>query len=338
MKFIDMFGGIGGFSLGLERNGHECVGYYEWDKYAVEVYNRRFGTKYRTTDITKLDAKEVPDHDILCAGFPCQAFSIAGKREGFKDIRGTLFAEIVRIAKEKKPRILFLENVKGLLNHDRGETFATILHEISKLGYRLEWEVINSKNFGVPQNRERVFIIGHLGEGRGREVFPIGTNEELFNETRKRQQKSKKRIQSKDISSTIDSRYGTLRSAGETYILSHYPRSGNPKKGGTGRLTSKEHSFTVDRFPHYVTRQPLRFLTRNQKNIEGDYSFTVDGGQTGGVKINQRVRRLTPVECERLQGFPDNWTEGHSDTKRYKMLGNAVTVNVIEEIAKRLIS
>lgn len=174
MKFIDLFGGIGGFSLGMERSGHECAGYYEWDKYCVQIYNRNFRTNYKPTDITKLDAKEIPDFGCLCAGFPCQPFSIAGKRQGFQDIRGTLFAEIVRIAEAKRPGLLFLENVKGLLNHDNGETFATILHSLSELGYALEWEVLNSKNFGVPQNRERVFIIGHLGEGCPRAVFPVG--------------------------------------------------------------------------------------------------------------------------------------------------------------------
>jgi DNA (cytosine-5)-methyltransferase 1 len=307
MRFIDMFGGIGGFSLGLERCNHECVGYYEWDKYCVSVYNRNFGTGYKPTDITKVESGDIPDFDILCAGFPCQAFSIAGKRKGFQDIRGTLFEQIVRIAKDKRPAILFLENVKGLLNHDGGETFATILHEISKLGYAIEWEVLNSKNFGVPQNRERVFIIGHLGDGCGQEVFPIGRSDP---------KNSKLEEQGKPTREIMDTL--TARGAGEMH-------SGM-------RLVVEPHEQQT------IIRQPLRFLKRNQKNIEGDYAFTVDAGQTSGVNINSRIRRLTPTECERLQGFPDGWTSGHSDTQRYKMLGNAVTVNVIEEIGRRLFS
>ena len=145
------------------NDGAICAGYYEFDKYAVKTYNKNFKTNWKPTDITKLHASEVPQHDLLCAGFPCQSFSIAGKRKGFEDTRGTLFFDICRIAKHHRTPLLFLENVKGLLSHDEGLTFRTILQTLSELGYSIKWEVLNSKHFGVPQNRERVFIIGHLG-------------------------------------------------------------------------------------------------------------------------------------------------------------------------------
>jgi len=189
MRYIELFGGIGGFSYGIGKaynnsktsfkrnkevreyssnirkrdgwkstlyNKFQCVGYYEIDKYAVQTYNKNFGTNYKPTDITKLHAKDIPEHDILCTGFPCQSFSIAGKRKGFEDTRGTLFFDICRIASFHRTPLLFLENVKGLLSHDEGRTFATILKTLSELGYSVEWQVLNSKYFGVPQNRERV--------------------------------------------------------------------------------------------------------------------------------------------------------------------------------------
>src|SRR3990167_10841562 len=162
MRFVELFGGIGGFSLAMEREGFKCVGYYEIDKYAVKTYNKNFGTSYEPTDIRGVKADNIPDHEVLCAGFPCQSFSIAGERLGFKDTRGTLFFEVARIIKRKQPQIVFLENVKGLLSHDKGRTFACILATLDELGYNAEWQVLNSKHFGVPQNRERGFIIGHL--------------------------------------------------------------------------------------------------------------------------------------------------------------------------------
>lgn len=196
IKFISLFAGIGGFDLALTRAGHECVWANEWDKYAAQIYDKNFRTQSGqnrngkqlsseghcgdteatigqsaglcdTRDIQTVSTAEIPDHDLLVGGFPCQAFSIAGKRKGFDDTRGTLFFEIARILKAKHPRLFILENVKGLLSHDNGNTFKTIISTLDELGYDLQWQVLNSKNFGVPQNRERVFIIGHLrGTGR----------------------------------------------------------------------------------------------------------------------------------------------------------------------------
>jgi DNA (cytosine-5)-methyltransferase 1 len=193
MKYLSLFSGIGGFELGIQQaygelhplstkqsreerrmenmeesmsksNGQSwnstptCIGYSEIDKYAIQIYERHFNHK-NYGDITKINTDELPDFDFLCGGFPCQAFSIAGKRKGFEDTRGTLFFEIARILRAKQPRLFLLENVKGLLSHDNGNTFRTIISTLDELGYDLQWQVLNSKNFGVPQNRERVFII-----------------------------------------------------------------------------------------------------------------------------------------------------------------------------------
>ena len=183
MKFIDLFSGIGGFRTGMEMNGHECVAFCEIDKYARQSYKAMYDTtnEEELHDITKWTDEHVRQFvrdrghiDVICGGFPCQSFSIAGKRGGFDDTRGTLFFEIMRIASIVRPRYLFLENVKGLLNHDGGATFETILNTLDEAGYDAEWQVLNSKDFGVPQNRERVFIIGHLRGSGGRTVFPVG--------------------------------------------------------------------------------------------------------------------------------------------------------------------
>jgi len=306
-----MFSGIGGFELGIKKatNGKwECVGYSEIDKYAIQTYEKHFPEHKNYGDATKINPKNLPDFELLCGGFPCQAFSIAGKRLGFKDTRGTLFYDIARIAKVKKPQYLFLENVKGLLNHAKGRTFATILATLDELGYDAEWQVLNSKHFGVPQNRERVFIIGHLRGKCTRQIFPLRSNNVKFNK------KSKNRLellydgdyQSKRIYAVdgINPTIPTSKSGGNhvPFIANHWFRTGNPKQGGTGMLTSTDVCFCLDRSPHYVNG----------------------------------IRRLTPIECERLQGFPDHWTKGVSETQRYTQCGNAVTVNVIEAIVKNM--
>jgi DNA (cytosine-5)-methyltransferase 1 len=175
IRFFDMFAGIGGFRSGLEAiGGFECVGHCEIDKYANQAYNAIYNPKPQEVffeDATKINPHDVPDIDLICGGFPCQAFSIAGKRGGFEDARGTLFFEIARIAAVKRPKYLFLENVPGLLSHDRGRTFATILMSLSDLGYDVTWQVLNSKDFGVPQSRKRVYIIGYLRERCSGEIL-----------------------------------------------------------------------------------------------------------------------------------------------------------------------
>ena len=199
MKVFSIFTGIGGFDLAFRNLGHEIVGACEIDKYARDIYSKHFPNVKIHHDATKMSPKSLPPFDVLCAGFPCQAFSIAGKRAGFDDPRGNLFFEIARIAKEKRPRYLLLENVKGLLSHDKGETFRVIISTLDEMGYDAEWQVLNSKYF-VPQNRERIFIIGHLRGERTRQVFPLG---EL---SRPSVRKTKERQERTSVS-CIDSNY-----------------------------------------------------------------------------------------------------------------------------------
>jgi len=302
MKYFSLFSGIGGFELGIQcafnkqstevkqdregRNGvanqveHNvlptsrstplCIGFSEIDKYATQIYKKHFPNHKEYGDVSKIKWNDVEDFDLLCGGFPCQSFSIAGKRGGFDDTRGTLFFEIARAAQHKQPRLLLLENVKGLLSHNQGETFHTILKTLDGIGYDLQWQVLNSKNFGVPQNRERVFIIGHLRGTSRPQVFPIGTynskNNSMANESNE--------IRNRTWSGSLRARGTTSYGSGDVFI------------------------------------------------------------KTKEVKI----RRLTPTEYERLQSFPDDWTEGISDTQRYKCLGNAVTVNVIQAIMEKLLN
>ncbi|MBR5589766.1 MAG: DNA (cytosine-5-)-methyltransferase, partial [Phascolarctobacterium sp.] len=181
MNFIDLCAGIGGIRLGLEQAGHKCVGFCEFDKFALQSYKAIHNTEGEAEfhDITKVTDDQIRELaesrriDIIAGGFPCQAFSVAGKRQGFDDTRGTIFFEIARFIKIIKPRYFICENVKGLFSHDSGRTFRTILGAMAELGYCVEWQILNSKDYGVPQNRERIFIIGHLGNGSGRKVFPI---------------------------------------------------------------------------------------------------------------------------------------------------------------------
>ena len=212
MKFFDFFAGIGGFRLGMEMAGHECVGHCEIDKYADMSYRAMHNVKESEVffkDVRAIKPRDMPECEVYCFGFPCQAFSIAGNRGGFADTRGTLFFEVMRLAKERKPDLLFAENVKGLLNHDNGRTFATIITTMDELGYDVEWELLNSCTFGVPQNRERVFIIGHKRGRGGRKVFPLTDNDK---ETAELQ-----RCRDSAIVGTITTRTGSSGSVG-TYI------------------------------------------------------------------------------------------------------------------------
>lgn len=265
-----MFSGIGGFELGIQRilPDATCVGYSEIDKYAIQVYERRFNGHKNYGDATKINARDLPDFDLLVGGFPCQAFSIAGKRKGFEDTRGTLFFDIARILAEKRPRHLVLENVKGLLSHEQGETFQTILGVLADLGYRVEWQVLNSKDFGVPQNRERVYIVGHIGGECSGQVFPIGGTNKKSN-----------------------------------FVL--------PAKGVQKR---KEARFNTIKY-------------EDSKNSVDDY---IKSNNWEDYVYDSAMRRLTPLECERLQGFPDGFTELGIDTKElvtYKKYGNIELCN-----------
>ena len=298
MKFFDLFCGVGGFRLGMEANGNVCIGSCEIDKYARQTYAKNFGHEPEYKDVREINPGELEDFDCLCAGFPCQAFSIAGKRRGFDDTRGTLFFEIMRIAREKQPSILFLENVKGLLSHDKGETFRTIIESMDELGYDVEWQVLDSANW-VPQHRERIFLIGHL---RGKPRSQVFSPHDTFKDQDDRNTNSKK----EGISATL------------TTKQDRYPNAG----------------FIVE--PVYdLSRDNYRGNGRRIKTNNED-SFTLTIADKHGIRLDGKYRFFTPLECERLQGFPDGWTEGVSDVQRYKQMGNAVTATVVEYIAQLL--
>jgi len=367
IRFIDLFAGIGGFRYGLENirvsgdrgsrpthGGSEkdiqperemstiekspftCVYSNEWDRYASQIYKKHYG-ECDTRDITTVPSSEIPDFDLLCGGFPCQAFSIAGKRKGFDDTRGTLFFEIVRILADKRPRYFLLENVKGLLSHDNGKTFQTILGVLTDLGYEYQWQVLNSKDFGVPQNRERVFIIGNSGGTPRPEVFPIGGDNET--DTRNVGQ---------EISYAIDTNYWKGRSS-EGFGGRQMIKQLNNPTHSNDRIYGEEGVSPALNTMQGGRRQPKIVASRGRYNKDGATSQKLESRKdgvtntlTGVEKDNRvmdgvRVRRLTPTECARLQGFPDNWHEGLSDTQAYKCYGNAVSTPVITEIGKRLL-
>jgi DNA (cytosine-5)-methyltransferase 1 len=301
MRFIDLFAGIGGFRLGMEQAGHECVGWVEWDKFARKSYEAIHDTEgeWTASDIRKVTDNDIRHFrgtvDVICGGFPCQPFSIAGRRLSFEDTRGTMFFEIARFAKQIKPRYLFLENVKGLLSADKGKVFDTILSTLDELGYDAEWQVLNSKNFGVPHNRERVFIIGVLRESGGRKIFPIRT---IARPT------PTPRTNGFKIINMTKQGYDF---AGENDSINFAFPGSNTRRGRVGR----------------------------------GYFQTLDTQCTQAVNDNGRWRQITPKEAWRLQGFKDKSFEkakstGLSDGELYKQAGNSVTVNVIYQIAKRL--
>ena len=377
MNFLDLFAGIGGFRLGMERAGHTCVGYCEIDKFARLSYQAIHNTEgeidYRDiTEVTDEEFRKLKGTvDVICGGFPCQAFSIAGKQLGFEDVRGTLFYEIVRAAKEIKPRYLFLENVRNLLSHDKGKTFTTMLTILDELGYDAEWQVLNSKNFGVPQNRERVFIIGHLrGECTSR-VFPIqGENKESDREPKIKILGNVKNpnCRSKGTRSLVHDKNGIVEALTATdykepkKVAINFPKilqiGRGFNKGGLHNIapTITKNSYQENNFLSIkeATKQgyaianigdSINLSHPNSKTRRGRVGKNIantllTSDEQGVVLSDYKIRKLTPRECWRLQGFPD-WAfdkaqKVNSNSQLYKQAGNSVTVNVIEEIAKKL--
>ena len=367
MKYFSLFSGIGGFELGIQQaydqhrtrksakkrsthgralslshvsNGNgrrasaSCVGYSKIEKSAIKIYQEHFPEQKNYGDIRKIKTKELPNFDLLIGGFPCQSFSIAGKRLGFKDTRGTLFFEIARIIKQKRPRFLLLENVKGLLSHNHGKTFAVILSTLYELGYDVEWQVLNSKNFGVPQNRERVFIVGHLRKERATKIFPLAeTNKEtnLSNTIRAGGRGSLTKKHTWDL----------VQLAGGSQGYRVYDPKGisttlASQAGGVGAKTGL-YAIPVLTPDRINKRQNGRRAKGNNEP-----SFTLTAQDKHGIFDGITIRRLTPIECERLQGFLDNWTkfddkgETLKDSPRYRMLGNAVSVPVASWIGRRI--
>lgn len=400
MNVLDLFSGIGGFTLGLEQAGIKTkwVGFSDIDKYANELYKRRFPNAKELGSIKNVSYESLEGQrlDLLTGGFPCQAFSIAGKRRGFKDTRGTLFFEIERILRDyikngKPIPCILLENVKGLLSHDNKRTFTTIYKVLTDLNYTLELQVVNTK-WWLPQNRERIFIFGRYnGNPSGRKVFPIGFSGQKNNELQEQ------------YTNTLTSRYFGATGGGSYIVESKL----NEKKGklnqiGTlGKDNQANRVYSTDGISKTLTDgggggaktglykvnqigtrldsggvQPYQqdrvydtngispalshgksdLIVKTQAieyKILDDYNNKIkENGICGtitqhcsriargnGMKVienDSRIRKLTPTECERLQGFPDGWTEGQSDSQRYKQLGNAVSVPVIKAIMEKI--
>ncbi|EEU76944.1 C-5 cytosine-specific DNA methylase [Enterococcus faecalis E1Sol] len=395
MKFLDLFAGIGGFRLGMESAGHECIGFCEIDKFARTSYKAIHDTtgEVEMHDITTISdefIRRIGSVDVICGGFPCQAFSIAGKRKGFEDTRGTLFFEIARFASILRPRYLFLENVKGLLNHEGGATFETILRALDELGYDVEWQVLNSKDY-VPQNRERVFIIGHLRGERTRKVFPLerknGTtaknNIKPINNSKKTREllnfdSTNRFYDVNGISPCLNTMQGGDREP-KIAVVGNVNPSGSGMNGQVYSSNGLAPTLTTNKGEGAKIAIPVLTPDRAEKRQngrrfkdDGEEMFTLTAQDKHGVAIIQksrgyndggiykvaptvtsnswhennflkdsiRIRKLTPRECWRLQGFPD-WAfdkakEVNSDSQLYKQAGNSVTVPVIADIVSRL--
>ena len=317
--FIDLFAGIGGFRIAFQNLGGKCVFSSEIDKYACQSYANNFGD-IPFGDITKINAKDIPDHDILTGGFPCQAFSIAGKRGGFEDTRGTLFFEVARIIKEKQPKAFFLENVKGLTNHQGGRTLQTILNVLrNDLNYIVpEPQIMNAKDFGVPQNRERVFIIGF------RKDYADLANNFHYPKPNKEKAKLKDIIEENEVS--VKYYLSTKYVEG----LERHKKNNEAKGNGFGYeildLNGVSNALLVGgmgRERNLIIDKRLTDFTP-KTNIQGEVN-------------KQGIRRLTPREWARLQGFPDTYKIVVSDVQAYKQFGNSVAIPAIQATAKEML-
>lgn len=406
MRFVDFFAGIGGIRLGLEQAGHKCVGFCEFDKYARMAYKAMYDTEgeWESHDVRATKSYDVPAADLWCFGFPCQDISVAGKQKGLQEgERSGLFYEIMRLLagrrQEDRPRWLLVENVKNLLSIGNGFDFARLLCEVGGgHGYSLQWDTLNSKDYGVPQNRERVFIVGHLGNIRGREVFPIrptdGENTCELKEITQGVADGQRIYDGSGLARTLRAESGGLGGKTGLYVvkvLKPYGSTGGVcglkiaenKTGIASTCAARDYKGISRHAGNAVVCMSIRGqklqkqidvaptidtgcrdnLTRKQtccavltpdrgekrqngRRIKepGEPSFTLTAQDRHGVALldeNIRIRRLTPRECWRLQGFPDEYFDkakaaGISDTQLYKQAGNGVTVNVARAIGERL--
>lgn len=318
LKFIDLFSGIGGFYRVFKEFGFECVFSSEINKAARDVYLLNYGIEPHG-DITKIDPKIIPDHDILCAGFPCQSFSISGKGNGFLDPRGTLFFDIIKIAKIKKTKVLLLENVSNLKNHDNGNTFKIIKNTLEKEGYSVYEKVFNSKDFGLAQNRERIIIIAsRIG------TFDI-SKVKIF----------KNKVFIKDIlEKNIDFEY--LKK--EEYVIIPKDKWKTQKSGlifcGYRKKEIRKGVQQIKLEHSRVHKQPNRIY-----HINGVHP-TISSQESSGrffIYDGKKVRKLTQRECYRLQGFPDNHIIHKSKTEAYRQIGNSVPLNLIKYVVKEIV-
>ncbi len=306
LKFIDLFAGIGGFRIALERENAECVFSSEWDKDAQMTYKENF-EEIPKGDITKINEKEIPEHDVLCGGFPCQAFSISGKQKGFQDTRGTLFFDIARIVKHHKPKVVFLENVKNLTKHYHGNTLKIILKTLEDLGYDVFYQVLVASYYGVPQARERIYIICFRKDlGITNFQFPKPTYKKIFvKDILEDDEKAKDCIVNR-----TDLKFWKRDETPSLKLI----QIGQINNGGQGeRIYSiNGHAITLSAYGGGVA------------------------GKTGAYLVNGKIRRLTPRECARVQGFPEKFKIPINKYQAYKQFGNSVSVPVVESIFKQI--
>ena len=302
--FIDLFAGLGGFRLALESLGAKCVYSNEWDKAAQDTYYDNFGI-VPEGDITKVNEKMIPDHDILCAGFPCQPFSISGKQKGFEDSRGTLFFDVARIVKEKKPKIIFMENVKNFATHDNGKTLEVVKNTMNELGYNFFQKVLSADNYGVPQKRERIYMVCfrndlNINEFKYPKPIKLSKHVEdyLLNDE-------------KQVEKLYVSRPDMYINKKEDNIYSNKSiRIGTVNKGGQGERI-------------YSTKGIAITLSANGGGVFA---------KTGGYLINGKVRKLHPRECARIMGYPDTYKICKKTNEAYKQFGNSVVIDVLQYI------
>ena len=308
LKFIDLFAGIGGFRLAFEQLGAKCVFSSEWDKHAQFIYNQNFNETPHG-DITAIKEKDIPKHDIICAGFPCQAFSISGKQLGFNDTRGTLFFDIVRIAEYHNPKVLFLENVKNLASHDNGKTLQIILSTLDNIGYDVKYQVLNAVNYGALTARERIYLVCVRKDLQKEFEFPKPTIPKV-----------------------------SLR--------------GNLDKGKkSAYIIKKKHTLDIPNNLPNGAAYPIRVGSFN-KGGQGDRIYSINGpaitlsaygggtaSKTGAYLVSKnQIRKLTPRECARIMGFPEEFKIHPKRNEAYKQFGNSVAVPVIRAIANNIIT
>lgn len=314
LNFIDLFAGIGGFHYALKSFGANCVFASEIDEKASKIYELNHHIKPKG-DITTIKEQDIPKHDILCGGFPCQAFSISGKQKGFEDTRGTLFFDIARIVDYHRPKILFLENVKNFARHDNGNTLKTVIETLERLNYKVSYKVLNTSNFGLPQNRERIYIVA-FNKNEFKDIkfsFPLPNLFSSLEDILEEVPTDAKIIEREDIS--IYKEYNPTKNIFNEIDLPNKPiQIGKVNKGGQGERIyhPSGHAITLSAYGGGV------------------------GSKTGLYKINGVIRKLSPRECARVQGFPEDFILPKSTTEAQKQFGNSVSINTLQFILKEI--
>jgi DNA (cytosine-5)-methyltransferase 1 len=359
ITLLDLFSGIGGFHLGLEKAGFKIKSYNsEIDKHAQQVYKHNFKKSNYVGSVTDVRASELPRINAITFGSPCQDFSLAGKRKGMGGERSSLILEAIRLIEDCRPDFFIWENVKGTFSSNNRQDFAAILQAFANIGgYRIEWQLLNTKWF-LPQNRERIYLVGYIGNRSRGSVFPIGKDvtktdvvqEQTTNTLTARYQA--KGTGSYIVENKFNAQIGTLRTHNDGFGFRQNKQDISPtipagaRQDGSGQPVIKIKNGTKKGYDIAQEGDSINYSNLNSETRRGrvgkGVAQTLDTACSQGTIADSKIRRLTPLECERLQGFPDNWTqygtEGIiSDSQRYKMCGNAVTVNVVEAVGKQIL-